>query len=316
LVVNTLSTERIHKLGKGLGFAAIGATQAFLGQAVRDHLERWIQQGYQADMGWMTAQLQTRTDLRHTFPWAKSVLVVADNYYSNRAESFSGARISRYAWGKDYHQVLNAKLERLIAALKKDYPGLRAKAYVDTGPVLEKAFAVQAGLGWQGKHSNVIVPGVGSYCFLGVVILNVPAEHSGRVANRCADCRQCLDACPTNALVAPGVVDARRCRSYLTIEKRGAFTSRQKQWLAPWLYGCDICQQVCPWNQKWATVARDRQYYDRVLLLQRTPGEWQSLTREHFKQLFRDSVFKRLKYSGLQRNLAALTAKSDRIDNR
>ncbi len=295
-------------LASRLGFAAIGTTVPYLSQAVKDNFERWIKGGYQADMHWMEANPEHRTDLRFRFSWAKSVLVVADNYYYQQTWGLPGPRVSRYAWGKDYHLVLMKKLRRLIVELNAHVSPIKAKAYVDTGPVLEKAFAVQAGLGWQGKHSNIIIPGVGSYCFLGIVVLSVPAEPFEEVKDGCGDCQKCIRACPTGALVAPGVVDARRCIAYLTIEKKGTFSPAQKAQISPWLFGCDNCQAVCPWNQQWAETALDPHYYNRRLLLGREPGEWHALTVERFKQLFKDSVFRRLKYKGLQRNLKALSS--------
>jgi len=260
-------------------------------------------------MNWMKQDLAVRFDLRQKFPWAKSVLVVADRYYSRRAYPSNTVRISRHAWGMDYHLIVKHKLKLLLTKLQQHIPGIDGKIFVDTGPAIEKALAEQAGLGWIGKNSILIVKNQGSYCSLGIILLNLPFKNDSKAENLCGGCRACLDACPTGAIIAPGLIDARKCISYLTIEKKGDFSEPETPLIKNWLYGCDICQEYCPWNQKLDKNKADPAYLSLWNYFQKTEPEWLSITEEEFRLQFKQSSIGRLKYARFRRNLRALLDK-------
>jgi len=304
-----ISFDQIQDFVRREGFVAAGISKPIVADIYTNRLGEWLESGYHADMSWMERSPGIRSDLQAHFPWARSVLVVADSYYSETHFSEKSLCFSKYAFGVDYHKIVTEKLQNILNSLIKVDRNMMGKIYVDTGPILEKAFAEQAGLGWIGKNSNFIVNNVGSFCFLGILILNIALESSPVVKNRCGNCTKCLDACPTGAIIKPGAVDSRKCISYLTIEKKGAFSDREAKLLNNWLYGCDICQEVCPWNKKWSSKTREIRYLDRISRLDRSRDEWLKLTAEEFDCLFNNSSLKRLKYERFRRNLMALNPK-------
>lgn len=288
------------------GFASFGFAPPNLPDSYYHRLKHWIEEGNHADMKWLERNIRERTDLTIRFPWVKTVLVVAENYFSNRRFMSQDAKIARYAWGEDYHLLLEKKLKRLISELKAVDCTIEGKVYVDTGPVLEKAFANEAGLGWQGKNTCLIVRNVGSFCFLGVLLLNKEFLLGTPISDRCGSCDRCVKACPTGALSGTGYLDARKCISYLTIEKKGNFTTAEKEKLNNWLYGCDRCQEVCPWNEKWLYSSVDSHYFDRIEKLDRNLLYWEELDEKQFYELFCDSAIRRLTFGRFKRNLNAL----------
>lgn len=304
-----ISAEQIRTIVFKEGFAAYGFSDPVLKSAHIMHFKKWINAGYQADMQWMERNIEQRLDIRERFPWVKSVLTVADNYFNHIDVPLHNPRISRYALGSDYHEIVKKKLLNILSALEEIETGIIGKVYVDTGPVLERAFAAQAGLGWIGKNSSLIVNNIGSYCFLGELILNVQAKQSNETENLCGNCTKCIEACPTGAIIEPGLIDSRKCISYLTIEKKGYFTSREEQLLNNWLFGCDICQECCPWNQKWVKKTDEARYIDRLSIIERSLNEWLEITEEEFKSLFTNSPVKRLRFDRFRRNLLALISK-------
>ncbi len=257
-------------------------------------------------MLWLERQPQIRCDLRIKFPWAKSVLVVADNYFYNYSRKVNTAKIARYAWGDDYHNIIEEKLQSFLHDIQGENRDVIGKIYVDTGPVLEKGFAVQAGLGWQGKNTTIIVNNTGSFCFLGVMLLNIDLKLSQPVQNQCGTCEKCIRACPTNALSSPGILNTKRCISYFSIEKKNDLTDRERAWLGDWLYGCDLCQEICNWNKKWAKTTSNTVYYSRLQLMERSFKEWAELTESEFQSIFQKSVIKRLKFDKFRRNILAV----------
>lgn len=301
-----LSSKDLIKISLDQGFVAAGISSPVLVTKSNVYLKNWLRSGYHAEMQWMTKNEEIRTNVLKSYPWVKSILVVADNYYLNHRREEGALKISRYAWGSDYHKIIKIKLKEVLNKLKSSDSKVEGKIYVDTGPILEKAFAVQAGLGWQGKNTNVVIKDFGSFCFLGVLLLNAPFEFNSPVKNRCGDCTSCIGDCPSGALVNPYVLDSRRCISYLTIEKKGEFSADELNWLNNWLYGCDICQEVCPWNHKWAKNTGDTRYYDRLKQIEQSPKEWMELTEHRFRELFKRSAVKRLKFDRLRRNLLAI----------
>ncbi len=237
-----------------IGFLSVGIAPADPLQAESLHLRGWLDRGYQATMGWMERTAEKRMDPRKVLEGARSVIVTALNYYHPvvHAEDAAVGKISRYAWGDDYHKVVLEKLELFSAWIRETFPGTTALAYVDTGPLMEKALAARAGIGWEGKHANIITREYGSWLFLGEIVTTLALPPDEPAVDHCGSCRLCIDACPTQAIVEPYVVDAGKCISYLTIEHRGEISGKEKENFKNWIFGCDICQDVCPWNQKFA----------------------------------------------------------------
>jgi epoxyqueuosine reductase len=241
-------SESVKALALDLGFdlMAVGSADppehgpAFQG---------WLEAGHAGTMGYLERRVEERLDPARVLPGARSVLCVALNYYQGEAPDPSWRPVARYAWGRDYHDVIGPRLERLAAHLA-EVAGARSRGYVDTGPVLERDLAARAGLGWIGKNTMLLHPRLGSWFFIGVLLTTAELAHDEPLADRCGTCRACLDACPTGAFVGPYVLDARRCVSYLTIEHRGDIAAEARAGMAGWQFGCDICQDVCPWNRK------------------------------------------------------------------
>ncbi len=248
----TTLTDSVKALALDLGFDLVTtgpATPPPHGPALR----RWLEAGHAGTMGYLERRVEERLDPARVLPGARSVLCVALNYYQGEAPDPSWRPVARYAWGRDYHDVIGPRLERLAAHLA-EAAGARSRGYVDTGPVLERDLAARAGLGWIGKNTMLLHPRLGSWFFIGVLLTTAELAHDEPLADRCGTCRACLDACPTGAFVAPYVLDARRCMSYLTIEHRGDIPHDARAGMAGWQFGCDICQDVCPWNRKAPTT--------------------------------------------------------------
>ncbi|HEY3121734.1 MAG TPA: tRNA epoxyqueuosine(34) reductase QueG [Vicinamibacteria bacterium] len=271
------------------------------------HFREWLARGYAGEMSYLTSQAERRGDLRVAFPWARSVLSVALQYdsrasYSTEAPAGRGW-IARYAWGDDYHDVMTALLDRLLARLAEEVGPFRSRRYVDTGPVVERAYAAAAGVGAWGKNTCLLHPELGSWFFLGEVITDLDLPADAPLPDMCGSCTACIDACPTGALVEPYRLDATRCISYLTIELKGAVPEPQREGLGRHVFGCDICQDVCPWNRR-----RKRQgapaFEPRAGLHAPELQALAELDAEGFRALFRKSAVKRAKRRGLLRNVA------------
>ena len=302
-----LSTQFINRAVNNSGLNAWAATKPVLPKHWKRRFQNWVDKGYYADMGWITKNIDFRVNIKKKFSWCQSVLVFADNYYTPPFHRKNIPYVSNYAYGENYHQIVIKKIESVVRQLSHFQSNLKFKAYVDTGPVLERAYAVEAGLGWMGKNNMIIINGLGSYCFLGILLLSEKIEEYGSpLPDKCGDCSKCIENCPTGALEDEYIHNSNKCLSFLTIEKKGAFSNREEKLITDTLYGCDVCQEVCPWNQKWARQTKDSRYFDRRDHLQKTKEEWGNLTLEEFKNKFSESVFKRLKFERLQRNLDAL----------
>lgn len=306
----TTLTQSIKAKALELGFARVAISAAEeLGK--RAGLETWLAAGRQGEMLWMERNVEKRLDPRQVLSEARSVIALAMNYYAPQSHSQDPdhGKISRYAWGRDYHLVLKERLKSLAEWIATVRPQARGLYYCDTGPVMDKAWAHKSGLGWIGKHSNLITREVGSWVFLGEILLNVELDYDPEGRNHCGTCQRCLDACPTRAIVAPYVVDARRCISYLTIELRGAIPREFRSLIGSRIFGCDDCQDVCPWN-RFAQPAEEREFYP-------DPGnhapvlvDLMRLTEEQFRQRFRHSPVKRARYAGFLRNVAVALGNS------
>jgi epoxyqueuosine reductase len=304
------TSARIRARARELGFHKVGITRAENLSMEQANLEAWLHRGYHGEMNWMSRDPAQRADPRRLFSEARSVVAVALNYYTphqHRANSASG-KVSRYAWGDDYHEVVGDKLRELLSWIKQQWPEAQGKVCVDIQPMMDKAWAARAGLGWVGKHTNLITHEYGSWVFIGELLLNLELDYEDEeVADQCGSCTLCIDACPTAAIVEPYVVDSRLCISHATIESRAPEIDKEVATkLEGWLYGCDICQDVCPWNQM--TPATDEPRFEpREGNVDASLSEILALTPETYATRFRRSAMKRAKLSGLQRNARALT---------
>jgi epoxyqueuosine reductase len=300
-------TERIKHKAIDFGFSKIGIAraEALSGESV--HLQEWLTHGYHASMHWMERETAKRIDPSVVLPNVKSVLCVAMNYFTpaHHSNEPTAGKISRYAWGDDYHDILSERLEKLLVFIKSEIPGATGKIYVDTGPVMEKAWAVRAGIGWMGKHANVITPELGSWVFLGEILLDAELEYDEPLVDHCGACTVCLDACPTGAIAEPYVVDANKCISYLTIEHRSDLPSEFTGKFQNWIYGCDICQDVCPWN-RFQKETKEKAFQPRAENIAPKLTQLAVLSQEEFSRRFKNSPIKRTKQSGLVRNAKAL----------
>jgi epoxyqueuosine reductase len=299
------ATDTIKTKAQELGFAKVGIAKAEPLDDEARYLLEWLNRGYHGTMKWMTRNIDKRTDVRNIVPGAKSVIAVAMNYYTDvhHANEPGTGKVSRYAWGNDYHDVLTEKLRELWAWLQQVFPGVEGRYYVDTGPVMDKVWAQRAGIGWIAKHTNVITQELGSWVFLGELITTLELEYDEPGSDHCGSCTLCIEACPTGAIVEPYVVDSNRCISYLTIEHRGEIESNLGKNFEGWIYGCDICQDVCPWNQKFSTETDEADFKPRSWNVAPVLEKWKDMPEEEFADKFKWSPIKRTKREGLTRNV-------------
>ncbi len=332
----------IQQAARELGFDKVGFARPEFLDREGDDLRRWLEEGRHGAMDWIARRQAERHDIEAYYPPVKTVVALAMNYYAPpegtatghpslpassgqhstisdqpqsascgsaataTATATSSPRWSNYAWGDDYHRLIKKRLKALLKAVAGAYPNVHGIACVDTSPVMEKVWAQRAGLGWPGKHTNLITREAGSWVFLGELLLDVAlAPDPPFEDDLCGSCTACLDACPTGALDRPYQIDARRCISYLTIEHRGAFSEEQAQMLGGWLYGCDICQEVCPWNIKFAQPSPEPAFMPREFITTYDWADWAELSRERWDDLLRGSAARRAGYEGLMRNARA-----------
>ncbi|MDH4069979.1 MAG: tRNA epoxyqueuosine(34) reductase QueG [Ignavibacteria bacterium] len=299
-----MTSEQIRDKALSLGFSKVGVAGMAGPLREGDFLKQWLISGYHGTMEWMNRNVDRRTDPSLIVPGARSVICLAMNYATTHRheEGPEFGKISRYAWGVDYHDILGGKVRELWEWMKEAEPSAEGRFYVDTGPVMEKVWAQRAGLGWIGKHSNLISRDAGSWLFLAEIITTLDLVPDHPETDHCGTCTLCIEACPTDAIVQPYVVDSNRCISYLTIEHRGDFDESIP--LDGWIYGCDVCQDVCPWNEKFSQPAGAAGPFDpregnRAPILQ----EWKEMSPQEFSERFRGSPVKRTKRDGLTRNI-------------
>ncbi len=308
-------SRAIKKQALSAGFDKVGIVRAEALAGERGRLQEWLDRGYQGEMRWMGRDPDKRTDPSRLFPHTRSVIVVALNYYT--PEEHSGdpetGKVSRYAWGDDYHEVVGSKLRALLGWIEELVPHAGGKVCVDIQPMMDKAWAVRAGLGWIGKHTNLITHEFGSWVFIGELLVNLElAYDTDQVEDHCGSCTLCIDACPTSAISEPYVVDSNKCISYATIELRApemppAITEN----LEGWFYGCDICQDVCPWN-RFETPTNEGLFRPRPGTVNAKLSEILDLTPQSYAERFRGSAMKRARLVGLQRNARALLQNRER----
>jgi len=300
------------------GFEKVGIVPAQPLNDEHNHLVQWLRRGYHGEMAWMAHKPELRTDPRKLFPAARSVVVVAKNYYTpaEHTNDAGTGKVSRYAWGDDYHEVVAEKLRSLLAEIKEEVSDVAGKVCVDIQPMMDKAWAAHAGLGWIGKHTNLITTEYGSWVFIGELLLNIELEYDNEVvADHCGSCTLCIDACPTSAITEPYLLDSNKCISYTTIELREAdFPTEVAEHLEGWFYGCDICQDVCPWN-RFEQITDESRFEPREGNVNSSLSKVLELTPETYAQRYHGSAMKRARLSGLQRNAHALleTHSQDKI---
>lgn len=302
-----LTNQIVIRKAKQLGFDLVGFSKADLLQDETEKLQQWLDKSYQATMNYMEKNFSKRKDVKEILPNAKSVISLALNYYTpgNHSNEKNVGKVSRYAWGKDYHLVIWQKLDELETELKQLETELETISYVDTGPVMDKVWAVKSGLGWMGKHTNIINPSIGSWFFIANIITNYEFEYSEMIVDHCGTCTACLDACPTNAIVQEYVVDANKCISFQTIENKNEIPDELKGKFDNWIFGCDICQDVCPWNNKFSISTQLKDFYpaNKEFSL----DEIIEMDESSFKTRFAESPIKRTKLKGMKRNAKFLS---------
>ena len=299
----TQHSQLIKDHAKRLGFLSCGISRAEFLEDEAPRLEEWLRQGHHGSMTYMERNFDKRLDPTKLVPGAKSVVSLLYNYFPKESQSDASApKISKYAYGKDYHIVIKDKLFELMHQLQEEIGEIHGRVFVDSAPVLDKAWAAKAGLGWIGKHTNLISKQAGSFYFIAELIIDLPLVQDAPVTDHCGSCTACIDACPTQAIVAPYKVDGSKCISYFTIELKEAIPQELKGQFDNWAFGCDVCQDVCPWN-RFSTPHQEPQFEPSPELLHMSKGDWQEITESVFDRLFSESAVQRTQFSGLKRNL-------------
>ncbi len=305
--------ESIQKEAYRLGFSYVGVARAAFMEKEAQRLEDWLNRGQHGKMSYMANHFDKRVDPRKLVPGAKSVISLLYNYHNPATQTDPNApKISQYAYGKDYHFVIKDKLKQLFQFVNDEIGAIEGRVFVDSAPVMERDWARRAGNGWMGKHTLLIHPRAGSYFFLAELISDLDLPADAPMKDYCGTCTRCIDACPTEAIAEDGYeLDATKCISYLTIELRESIPTGFSGQMDNWMFGCDVCQQVCPWN-RFATPHNDPNFEPHPDLLQMQKEDWEELTEEVFRKVFKKSAVKRTKYSGLTRNITFL--KSEKKD--
>ena len=301
------NTKFIKDESKRLGFSSCGISKARFLSEEADNFEKWLTKGYQGSMSYLEKNIDKRLDPRLLVPGSKSVISLSYNYFPpKKLIEENNFIISKYAYGKDYHKVLKKKLKKLFASIREKIGKIEGRVFVDSAPIHERAWAKLSGLGWVGKNSLLINKNKGSYFFLAEIICDLELEYDEPVLNRCGSCTRCIDACPTDAITEAQVIDAKKCISYLTIENKENIPEELSGSLTDSIFGCDICQDVCPWNKR-STPHNEKEFLPNKELKKLKRKDWIELTEETFNKIFEGSAVKRTKYKGLTRNIKALT---------
>lgn len=291
-----------------LGFDYCGISKAEYLNEDAHRLEAWLNKGMHGKMQYMENHFDMRVDPARLVPGARSVISLLFNYYNSQTSiDTQEPKISKYAFGTDYHLVIKEKLFELFQFIIEKAGGVQGRVFVDSGPVLERTWAAKSGLGWIGKNGNLINKSSGSFYFLAEIILDLEMEYDGPIKDYCGSCTKCIDACPTNAILHDKVIDGSQCISYFTIELREAIPEAVKGKFEGWMFGCDICQDVCPWN-RFSKEHSETQLLPAGNLIDMKKQDWEELTEEVFKKAFRNSPLKRAKFEGIKRNLAFISS--------
>ena len=296
-------TEFIKLKAKELGFMSCGISKSGFLSHEADRFESWLKNNYHGKMSYMERNFDKRLDTTKLVENSKSVISLTYNYYPKKVlKSDSTFKISKYAHGKDYHLVLKKKLKQLLNIIKDKFGSFEGRVFVDSAPILERAWAKKSGLGWIGKNTNLINKQSGSFFFLAEIIVDLELNYDNTTTDHCGSCTACIDACPTNAIYEPYKLDASRCISYYTIELKESFSSNLSSDFKDWIFGCDICQDVCPWNR--FSKANDEVLFETIPEISNfNKADWIDLTEETFKKVFKESPIKRSKFKGLKRNI-------------
>jgi epoxyqueuosine reductase len=302
---NKFEISKLIKIkANSLGFSAIGISKADFLEKESNILRTWLDNGFHGEMQYMENHFEKRTDPRKLVEGSKSVISVLLNYFPEKKQNENTYKISKYAYGKDYHYVVKEKLNLLFDFINNEICKIEGRAFVDSAPVMDKVWAAKSGLGWIGKNTSLISKEFGSFVFIGELIIDLELDYDIPIKDYCGKCTKCIDACPTNA-ITPYQVDARKCISYLTIEKKGDFSSEVKDKWKDWIFGCDICQDVCPWNSKLKSHSEES-FQISDLLQNLIKIDWEEMDKPTFKKLFKSSPIERTKFEGLKRNIEFL----------
>ena len=290
---------------KRLGFLSCGISKAGFLEEEAPRLENWLNQNHHGEMKYMENHFDKRLNPTLLVDDAKSVISLLLNYYPSEIQNTDSYKISKYAYGQDYHFVIKEKLKELLQTIQTEIGEVSGRAFVDSAPVLDKAWAAKSGLGWIGKNSNLLTQQVGSFYFIAELVVDLDLEYDYATTDHCGTCTACIDACPTEAIVSPYVVDGSKCISYFTIELKENIPQEMKGKMDDWIFGCDVCQDVCPWN-RFSKSHNEPLFNPNPELLSMTKKDWEEITEDTFKKVFKNSAVKRTKLDGLKRNIKFL----------
>ena len=295
-------TNSIKAEAKRLGFLSCGISKSDFLEEEAPRLEKWLKNNMHGEMGYMANHFDKRLDPRLLVEGSKSVISLLLNYFPDETQVADSYKISKYAYGQDYHHIIKSKLKQLQEFITEEIGEVNGRAFVDSAPVLDKAWAAKSGLGWIGKNSNLLTQQVGSFYFIAELIVDIELEYDHKVTDHCGTCTACLDACPTQAIVEPYVVDGSKCISYFTIELKNELPIDVKGSFDDWMFGCDVCQDVCPWN-RFSKPHNEPLFNPNPELLSMTKKDWEEITEDVFQKVFKKSAVKRTKFTGLTRNI-------------
>ncbi len=295
-------TKTIKDEAKRLGFLSCGISQAAFLEEEAPRLENWLNKNMHGEMRYMENHFDKRLDPTKLVDDSKSVISLLLNYYPSETQNSESYKLSKYAYGTDYHFVIKDKLKQLLQHIQEEIGEVSGRAFVDSAPVLDKAWAAKSGLGWIGKHSNLLTQQTGSFYFIAELVVDLDLEYDSITTDHCGTCTACIDACPTQAITEPYVVDGSKCISYFTIELKEQLPNSMKGTFDDWMFGCDVCQDVCPWN-KFSKPHNEPLFNPNPELLAMTKKDWEEITQETFSKVFQKSAVKRTKFSGLTRNI-------------
>jgi len=295
-------SDLIKSEAKRLGFLSCGISKAQFLEEEASRLEKWLNNNMHGEMQYMENHFDKRLDPRKLVDNSKSVISLLLNYYPEQEQTANSYKLSKYAYGTDYHFIIKDKLKLLLNYIQDEIGEVQGRAFVDSAPVLDKAWAAKSGLGWIGKHSNLLTQQVGSFYFIAELIVDLELDYDSITSDHCGTCTACIDACPTEAITEPYVVDGSKCISYFTIELKENLPTEFKGKFDDWMFGCDVCQDVCPWN-RFSKPHNEPLFNPHPELLSMTKKDWEEITEDTFKKVFQKSAVKRTKFSGLKRNI-------------